>query len=692
MIRAWRILLLAILAGSLAFRIDPVRGFARAADHGTPVEASLVFSYYPALGEQTVLTATILSRVNAAVSNLSIELPASATLVSGSRTWTGAIQANQPISMIARIVFNTSGSWEVKAIAQVQENDGTVFSDATYTYLTVRSDGGSGGLPYLDNNPAKLSTSNGSFSGDRWLFLPVAFKPGIAVALPATSTSVWTDVDPPLLDPTIVFSRAQPESIAQGLLTVSGAWLHTDRSGAKVPFSYALVQLLRGNNQAHLAFAYTDSSGNFTFPAVDNPGDGGVIVRAYAFVDWGPNGYQLMVIPPGRTANWYNAYYGATSRYIFLDGAHTVGEWWFDPPSTFPANKAVWAHIDLRKAFFYPPDQAGPVTIEWSPFNIDGAHYTPGGVIHLEAASLDLPHPLLHAYAHNIMYNMYHALPTDDCINPGIINRAGGVSCGWTEGWAYFFALSVLQDTSYRWPGGGSMDLEAPTWWAPNWDSGPGVAGRVAATLLDLEDAFNDGYDQYVTGFIPIWETFYLRPVDTLAELFDSWQRQGKAARPFQAAAYQNTIDFDYKPRFQLTWNPTPANMDIHIWQTSSNFHIYPGDMGSSTTYPWTALDRDDQDGPGPETITIYQPYPGAYKIAGFCQAGCAGSGAEISYYLGPYLVTSWTVPSFGWGSWWLASTFDALAGSYQTVNLIQLPPPGEMTLPNGYDSRVRLP
>jgi hypothetical protein len=384
-------------------------------------------------------------------------------------------------------------------------------------------------------------------------------------------------------------------------------------------------------------------------------------------------------------STWSNAYYGDTSRYVFSDGTRSVGTWTTVRPSSDANTKAWWGQADLNRAFLYTPNQPGGSIVEWSPTSTHGTHYHPGGHIHLKSGDLDnVAHTIVHEYGHNVMYTVYHNyFPTNDCPSPHYINRVGGTNCGWTEGWANFFALAVLGDTSYRWPGGGSLNLETPTWFTSGWDDGATVEGRVAGTLLDIKDTANDGYDQYSDGFNNIWATFYNQTDNTFAQFWSAWQSRGYNQRTFRAAAFQSTIDYDYKPKLTLTWGATPPDLDNHLWlPTSNQYHVYYGTKGSLTAFPWANLDVDDSNGYGPENIVIAKPYNGTYVVAARYLAGnIAGKGAVMKYYLGSYLVSSWTVPSSGTGGWWYVADINGFTGAPTTRNQIRSASPGLYSL-----------
>jgi uncharacterized protein YfaP (DUF2135 family) len=65
-----------------------------------------------------------------------------------------------------------------------------------------------------------------------------------------------------------------------------------------------------------------------------------------------------------------------------------------------------------------------------------------------------------------------------------------------------------------------------------------------------------------------------------------------------------------------LQWGESPLEVDAHLTgplPPESRFHVFYADPGSQTASPFAALDRDDQDSFGPETITISDQFAGTY-------------------------------------------------------------------------------
>lgn len=117
--------------------------------------------------------------------------------------------------------------------------------------------------------------------------------------------------------------------------------------------------------------------------------------------------------------------------------------------------------------------------------------------------------------------------------------------------------------------------------------------------------------------------------------------------------------------RIVLTWGYTPTDLDSHltgpISGSSSRFHVYFRDKGSSTFSPYTELDVDDMMSYGPETITIYQQFDGVYRysvhdytnIDSSSSIALSNSGAQVKVYRGSNLVATFNVPVNQEGTLW---------------------------------------
>ena len=124
--------------------------------------------------------------------------------------------------------------------------------------------------------------------------------------------------------------------------------------------------------------------------------------------------------------------------------------------------------------------------------------------------------------------------------------------------------------------------------------------------------------------------------------------------------------------RIVLTWGSTPRDLDSHLF-TPGGAEVYFGSRGSQAGSPYAALDVDDTDGSGPETITITRLSAGtyAYSVYNYSnEAALSASGARVQVYQGDSSVGSYTVPG-GSGRWWNVFTMDGSTGVITPVNHI---------------------
>ena len=125
--------------------------------------------------------------------------------------------------------------------------------------------------------------------------------------------------------------------------------------------------------------------------------------------------------------------------------------------------------------------------------------------------------------------------------------------------------------------------------------------------------------------------------------------------------------------RIILTWGSAPLDLDAYLFVPSEvGFtQVYYGDAGSTTTMPFAALDVDDRNGLGPETITITRLSPGTftYSVNNYSgEASLSSSGARVQVIQGSSVVQSFMVPT-GNGLWWNVFTIDGSTGSLTPLN-----------------------
>ena len=150
------------------------------------------------------------------------------------------------------------------------------------------------------------------------------------------------------------------------------------------------------------------------------------------------------------------------------------------------------------------------------------------------------------------------------------------------------------------------------------------------------------------------------------------------------------TMDISLSPtlaegsmRFVLNWGATPPDLDSHLNTPSINgtsYHVYYSYKGSATSGPYAALDHDDTNGYGPETVTIYQKFPGTYQYYIYNYTGSPSittSAAVVQIYNQNGLLHTLQVPTSGEGRYWYVGDVDGATGQVTIKNTIQSNAPG---------------
>jgi uncharacterized protein YfaP (DUF2135 family)/plastocyanin len=143
-----------------------------------------------------------------------------------------------------------------------------------------------------------------------------------------------------------------------------------------------------------------------------------------------------------------------------------------------------------------------------------------------------------------------------------------------------------------------------------------------------------------------------------------------------------NTKNFNLSPslavgqmRIVLSWGSLPDDLDAHLWLPPDQVsHVYYGNPGSCSTFPYACLDVDDTSSYGPETITIEQRYDGIYVIGVNNFSGSPSlteSGARVQIYDSAGLVREFTVPTTGAGGWWYVCNLDGATGAITPKNYL---------------------
>jgi hypothetical protein len=547
----------------------------------TPLHAKIYLDRLPKVGEVAVVTCEISADLDAEGTTATIELPPNAQLVDGELAWSGDLAASQTISFSARIVFDAPGDTTLLARTRRPLGNGDSWGDLAAAYLsvgTVTSQRGFAPIPRLlrDRDAGVERLPEGSMiepASNRTHGEPNVAPPAHEAILSAQ------DREPPAPCPPMEEKPGtkqlpcdeQPGAsiddaidpfaspiVPNGMLTVTGRWSYHDRADAYLPVREALVELIRGDNSAHLAWCYTDLSGNYSCGPVNNPGSVGVRTRMHSWTRYNPNGDTIAVVNPdwGTTNDTANTYRVRTGAVVLSDGTRDIGSWHVN--NNDPYERAFWTLDDLISVWRYirfngGGVDAGSTTVEWKIDSTVGDHYSIDGNVHLRGTT-----PLAakgtvakHEYAHNIMWNIYQGWPSTPNCNPHIIQQTSSRGCAWTEGWAEFLPMVVNDDPRFYWPDGSSLNLESPTWGSFGWDQGDDVEGRVAGALWDMFDNRNDGDDTYGTRqFANFWSVLKHTNSTTFSSWFGWWILTGQSNVGWGPvmSIYQNTIEYRNGP------------------------------------------------------------------------------------------------------------------------------------------------
>ncbi len=527
-----------------------------------PVHVTLNADVIPTVGQEGVVTATVSVDYDLPNVTVEIELPTEGKVLDQPKLAMNRMHAGTPVAHTRRVRFSAPGNKLVRAVVRAEERPGVVWSAVDYLTLSIGI-----GKSQVGLDPGSVETVGellragdgvpvGKPTGLLASALSAAPPPAVTAPLPGAAAPAGDDPPPP-----------------PGSLVVTGKWSFYDRNNVHTGQRQNIVELRRGDTGAHLEWAYTDWSGNFTFPAVTNPGGVGVYVTCSTWTNYG-DGNFISVITLGGD-EWSNRYVLNTGTVSFSDGTHDIGSWSVQNGHT--NEKAWWIQDDYVKAVRVPPNLSGRHVAEWSSTSTHGTHYHPGGNIHLKAGDADdTPDTVLHEMGHSVMYNIYgnYMPPFPNC-DPHYLMGASSTGCGWTEGWAQTWHCWTTNDPIRSYPGGGGVDLEAATW-GDGYDQGDQVEGRVAGAIWDITDSTNDGYDTYDGDWADVWDVMWNVNCDTFADFWTQWKARGHAKHGPVACLYQCTIDYNTWPTFGglpnvTTAEDTPVNNAIDLWLFASD-------------------------------------------------------------------------------------------------------------------------
>ncbi len=154
----------------------------------------------------------------------------------------------------------------------------------------------------------------------------------------------------------------------------------------------------------------------------------------------------------------------------------------------------------------------------------------------------------------------------------------------------------------------------------------------------------------------------------------------------------ENNLDISMSPtlvagamRFVLSWDDDPRDIDSYLHTPEidgTDYYVYYNSKGSADSPPYAVLDVDDQDGYGPETITIHQTVSGTYKYYILKYAGnqlLRESNAVVHIYNENGLLHTIQVPRSGDGEYWNVLELDGDSKSISIINQIPSESPAAM-------------
>ena len=577
-------------------------------DPETPIHTKLSLQAPAGLGQAAVLTCQVSSTQDAAGTTAQIELPNNATLRDGSLTWQGDLTANQPVELTITVVFTAPGDTTIQCRALRHLDARNSWGDLTALYLSVGATDvqegfapipvaervRKGGLQRAGDGQLLADAPASYPDPNRVVPAPPAINaapPPAAPVAPAAPSPAPNAKDQLQAPPAAPAAPAAPppaatntaSALVPNALTVTGNWAYFDRNDVYTGAEEFLVELVRGDNYAHLAWCFTDLGGNYTCGPVTNPGGVGVRTILHSWANYNPNPDTLAVVNPdwGTTNAIGNTFSTQTGVVAFADGTHDIGAWYVFNNDAY--ERAYWTQRDLNDTWRYilfngGGGVAGPTTVQWKLSSTDGTYYNPGGNVHLMGVDPLSPLGVVakHEYGHNIMYNIYgNYMPPNPNCNPHTIQAALSAGCGWTEGWTEFLTSVVNNSPTFYWPSGASLDLEYPTWGTFGWDNGDWPEGRVAGALWDIYDSNNDGDDTYSDGtFVNLWDVSYNANDNVMSDFWSDWRARGHSNVSWGPLMdlYQNTINY----------RSGPANDDFGNAQSFASVPFYVSGLNTT--------------------------------------------------------------------------------------------------------------
>lgn len=534
--------------------------FPRVCAEEVPIKVSLSMDRVPLLNTEGILTATVTSDIAVPNVVLEVTMPTGDKVVGSPTVSLGEVAAFVPVTQTLKVKFASPGDKLIRAAVRTEIGPGQSWSSVAYLGVNIGAVRSQLGLAEdsLVGGSGELAPPDGKVIGPA----PALIAP---VAAPMAFTTSSAGAAP----------AAEGDPQPAGSLVITGHWSLLDRYGSYVNMKQVLCELLRGDG-VHLEYTYTNWNGDFTFPAVTNPGATGCYVQVSTWTNYG-DGNFLSVI--NGSDEWNDRFRWNSPNVVYTDGTHSMG-------SRYPVGssaKATWIHDDFIKAYNVPQkldgtgtDLTGRHVGRWSPTSTDGTYWN--GDCHFAAGDADdTPDTILHEMGHSVMGNIYGGYwPPSDCPSPHYFTRASGEHCGWTEGWAHIWHAWTTNDGIRSYPGGGSWDFESATWDTAGWDDGDHVEGRVVGAVWDMMDPTDDGFDTYDGDWIDVWDIMRNVHCDTFADFWAQWKSRGHPKHGAVASIYQCTIDYNTWPTFGglpnvSTPEDTALSPTVDLWPYASD-------------------------------------------------------------------------------------------------------------------------
>jgi hypothetical protein len=363
-----------------------------------------------------------------------------------------------------------------------------------------------------------------------------------------------------------------------GLVTPQGILYYYSRLGgwASAPCTKAYLWDDDISGSEDLLFiTYSNDGGFFYFPALtnddnDDPSDPNRHLDLYVV-------FESYCLDSGTIFHKVTNFIGLTYTWLTPTYANVPDEI-VDLSSLIPANTdtlpAMWIFQDLRHAwvsiydYTLPHFDPGSVTVKWEDqidcftilgYEICNSFYyglgSFGPFIFIQDEGSNSPDTVVHEVGYRYMDNATGWWWwNQDCWDHTMFSRES-LSCSWSEGWGDFVALVTNRDPCYDFEPtlpcmGAHYDLENQGW-GDGHIFGETVEGRVAGALYDMFDTANEApYDSASFGLDPIADiVFQGSDIPDLGEFWVRWKASGQNQHHAVKAFWQNTINYDNRPR-----------------------------------------------------------------------------------------------------------------------------------------------